>query len=331
VAQETVAPVSPRPGTAAPAVRVDRIDAWEALGSAAFVPLQCRAAAPGFHGVMTSDTVGPLPFTHLRTSAHEVARTRRTIALNDPGVFKLGLQVSGTGRIEQNGRQALLAPGDMVFYDTSRPYTMSMRGTAPETVVLMFSASELDIPVSALASLAAVPLSGAHGLPAMVSSFVGRLPATVTSLDPAVRSRLGQTARDLVETMVRQVASLRPGDPERHRASQLVLVKQWIEQRLGDPELTPAAVAAAHHMSLRQLYRLFETQGAPVAEWIRARRLARCRDDLADPALASVGVAALAARHGLYDPAGFSRAFRSAYGLSPREFRAGGSGKRGTG
>ena len=53
----------------------------------------------------------------------------------------------------------------------------------------------------------------------------------------------------------------------------------FVEQHLGDADLTPAAVAAAHHVSLRQLHRLFETQETTVAAWIRHRRLERCRRD----------------------------------------------------
>ena len=36
--------------------------------------------------------------------------------------FKFGLQVAGTSVVEQDGRQARLVPGDLVIYDTSRPY-----------------------------------------------------------------------------------------------------------------------------------------------------------------------------------------------------------------
>jgi len=45
----------------------------------------------------------------------------------------------------------------------------------------------------------------------------------------------------------------------------------------------PGTVAAAHYISVRYLYRLFDAQGTTVAAWIRPRRLERCRVDLADP------------------------------------------------
>jgi AraC-like DNA-binding protein len=98
-------------------------------------------------------------------------------------------------------------------------------------------------------------------------------------------------------------------------------IRAFIEQRLADPELTPATIAAEHHISLRYLHKLFHGQGITVAGWIRDRRLERCRRDLADPTLTARPISAVAARWGFTNPAHFSQAFRAAYGLSPRQFR----------
>jgi hypothetical protein len=58
-----------------------------------------------------------------------------------------------------------------------------------------------------------------------------------------------------------------------------------------------------------------------VAAWIRSRRLDRCRRDLADPGLWARPVSAIGARWGFPDGAHFSRVFRAAYGIPPREYR----------
>jgi AraC-like DNA-binding protein len=96
----------------------------------------------------------------------------------------------------------------------------------------------------------------------------------------------------------------------------------FIEQHLGEADLAPGIVAAAHHVSLRYLHRLFEAEDTTVAAWIRRRRLERCRRDLADPAFRTVPVSAVAARWGLLDSAHFSRLFRRMYGLPPAEYRS---------
>jgi len=98
-------------------------------------------------------------------------------------------------------------------------------------------------------------------------------------------------------------------------------IKRFIEERLPDPGLSPNVIADAHHISLRYLHRLFETQERTVAAWIRYRRLENCRCDLMNPAVQWRPVASIAARWGLTDSASFNRMFRAEYGMPPGEFR----------
>lgn len=86
----------------------------------------------------------------------------------------------------------------------------------------------------------------------------------------------------------------------RHRAL-TERIRAFIQQNLHDPELTPPAIAAAHHISLSYLHRLFqeEVRGETVAAWIRSRRLEGARRDLADPALRATPIHAIATRWGL--------------------------------
>ncbi|MFI0452706.1 helix-turn-helix domain-containing protein [Actinomadura sp. 6N118] len=74
-------------------------------------------------------------------------------------------------------------------------------------------------------------------------------------------------------------------------------------------------VAAAHHISVRLLHKLFTDQEMTVADFIRHRRLERCRQDLRDPTLRNRPISSIGARHGLVNPAHFSRLFRDAYGV----------------
>ena len=102
----------------------------------------------------------------------------------------------------------------------------------------------------------------------------------------------------------------------------LLRVRTYIEHRLGDPRLDVADIAAAHHVSIRALQKLFESDGQTVTGWIRARRIEHCRKDLANTSLADQPVSSIAAKWGLVDPAHFSRLFKTTYGLPPRDYRA---------
>jgi AraC-like DNA-binding protein len=152
--------------------------------------------------------------------------------------------------------------------------------------------------------------------------MAGKLARQVDQLNPAGRARVGAAALDLL-TVALAGRLDRSGEvpPDTSQRALVLRVRAFIEGRLADPDLTPATVARAHHVSLRSLYKLFEGEPTSVAGVIRERRLERARRDLLDPALAARPVSAIAARWGLTNPAHFSRAFRAAYGASPAEYR----------
>jgi transcriptional regulator GlxA family with amidase domain len=101
----------------------------------------------------------------------------------------------------------------------------------------------------------------------------------------------------------------------------LANVLAFIEARLGDVRLSNREIAAAHHISLRLLHRLFQEQGTSPGRWIRERRLERCRRDLLDPARSELPASTIAWSWGFASPAHFSRVFRAAYGHPPGEYR----------
>ncbi|MFD5191677.1 helix-turn-helix domain-containing protein [Streptomyces sp. NPDC058357] len=99
-------------------------------------------------------------------------------------------------------------------------------------------------------------------------------------------------------------------------------VNTFIEHHLGDPDLTPRVIADHHHLSLRSLHALFHDEPEGVAATIRRRRLERCRADLARPDLRQQLIQTIAARWGFTSTTSFSRTFRTAYDITPRDYRA---------
>ncbi|MFF9396792.1 helix-turn-helix domain-containing protein [Streptomyces griseoluteus] len=78
-----------------------------------------------------------------------------------------------------------------------------------------------------------------------------------------------------------------------------------------------ALVAAAHHISTRQLQRLCRAPGLTVAGGIRRRRLEPCHHDLSDPGRNHLTVQAITGRRGSTDGPHFNRVFRAACGRPP--------------
>lgn len=304
-------------------IQVEGIADWAELVSSAFVPLECHGGAADFRGQMRMSLAGGLQFSLIRAPQHRVVRTRRTIARNDPGSYKVGLQLKGGAHLSQDGRETSLAPGDLAIYDTSRPYSVAFEdGVRSEIFVLMFPKELLGVSGTEMSRMTATRVCGSDGLGVLVSPFLTRLAWRISGPDSLVSSRLARNVLDLLETICRERLDLSPGEPESQQRSRLLGVKAWIARHLSQPDLAPDAIAAANHMSVRYLYRLFEHEGTTVSRWTKQRRLEGCYRELADPTLLRYSVSAIAARWGMLEPATFSRAFRAAYGESPRAFRA---------
>jgi AraC-like DNA-binding protein len=79
-------------------------------------------------------------------------------------------------------------------------------------------------------------------------------------------------------------------------------------------------LARTFGLSRASLYRLFEPVGG-VASYIRTRRLARARQELTTPGLEDRRIGPIAYRAGFQSIPAFNRAFRAAYGQTPRGTR----------
>lgn len=88
-----------------------------------------------------------------------------------------------------------------------------------------------------------------------------------------------------------------------------------------DPGLGPPEIAAAANISVRYLDKLFEAEHRSVSQYIKELRLERSRREVLDPRLADRSIAAVAFACGFGDLSGFNRAFKDAYGTSPRKVR----------
>ncbi len=300
-----------------------RLDAWRSVVCDTLGPLDMRAESDApLDGEIAAGRLGQVTVGRVQTSTpHSVHRTPGLIRRDSPELYRVVLAMSGNPVLSQNDRTTRLAPGEFAIYDFTRPYDLAY-DAAVQLAVFSLPHALLSLPPDHVSRLTAVTIASDTGAGALAAPLLSRVATDLATYQPASAARLSTVVMDLVTTAVAehadQVASLSAESQDR---TALLRIHAFIEQHLGEMDLDPGLVAAAHHISLRQLHRLFETQNTTVAAWIRQRRLERCRKDLADPALHSVAVGAVGARWGLAEAAHFSRLFRAAYGLAPTEFR----------
>ncbi len=117
----------------------------------------------------------------------------------------------------------------------------------------------------------------------LLSGYLRELVNLSAEYRPEDRADLLTVTIDLITALLtHEVEPEQPWDPDVQRAR----ILDFMRRHLSNPNLDPAMIAAAHHMSTRTLHKLFQAQDLTVASWIRRRhRLENCRRDLTDPHL----------------------------------------------
>lgn len=308
--------------------RKERTSTWVEVTKDALMPQRFRFVDPdAFRARIATMPLGAGELTDLSYSPLVSERTPQLIRRSDPELYQLAVVRSGEQGIEQARNQARLRPGEMVLYDSSLPFAAQSALTpgTSTSIVLQFPKSSLRISPRRMRDLLAVPLSATRGsgVGRVLLQFLTEAAREYPHCSPRDTARLGQTALDLVAAFLARHTDRDPGlCPESRRSVHFTVITAFIERHLSDPALSPASLASAHGISLRYLQRVFQEQGTTVAGFVRERRLARCRRDLADPALHDLPVHAIGARWGFPRASDFSRAFRAGTGVTPGQYRA---------
>jgi AraC-like DNA-binding protein len=294
---------------------------WTDMVCDVFVQLECDTPPnTDFDGSIRSERLATLEISEVRSQAQRVLRTPRQIAKASEDYFLVSIQTEGRGAVRQDGREALLAPGDFALYDSTRPYELLFDGAFAQTV-LMLPGAQLRHAMQHTEAITASTVSGREGAGHLLINMIDCLRRDA----PALRAESAAAVADSVGHIL--VAGLRTlPAAQRQGASaltryHLVRVKQHVQQHLADPELSVGSIARAVGLSVAHLHRLFrQCEAQPLAHYIWAERLEACKRLLADPA-AGRSVSEIAFGLGFNDAAHFSRAFRARFGISPREWR----------
>lgn len=307
----------------------DRWAWWAEMVSREVMPVSTRSRRPGpFRGQVEAVEMPDIQVSAFDFSPLAATRSAAQIRSHDREEYFLALLREGQVRLEQRTGVSLLRAGDMTVFSSSHPLACEFLADAdPVAEVTRLTLLRLPRKVLPLSSgradgLLAVPLRADAGAAALLGPYLAQLPGAAGDCGAAELARLGSITVDLAATAIAAQLDIRGTLPvETRQAVILAEVKAFIEHNLTDSGLTPSAIAAHHHLSVRTLHALFRDEPEPVAASIRHRRLERCLADLADPGQRHRTIGDIAACWGLcaHD---FSRSFRRVYGVSPSEYRA---------
>jgi AraC-like DNA-binding protein len=287
---------------------------WARPDGSGVPPIEVSPAGDApFDGIAALFRLGAVTLLHVRSTASVNTVPPASLQGLDPPAVLVVLQHSGRGSYLFPHGVSPTAEGVITAFPESEPWTLTA-DTPSEHTVLKAQSRDLGPRVDLRG--AAVCEGGAFAAalePFVRSVACGLIAGAIRDGD----ARIGDCLLGAMRAVLDAVGT----NPPAGRRPLLAQITTYIDASLGDPGLTPRAIADAHYISVRQLHKLFEAERLTVSRWIRHRRLDRCRAELADPALADVPVRAIAARWGLRSASHFAHAFRLAYGCSPQEYR----------
>jgi AraC-like DNA-binding protein len=224
--------------------------------------------------------------------------------------------LSGDYRLEQDGRETVLQPGDLAIYDATRPHRIQCSRHFSKLIVSI-PRPMMRERIAGVEHCTAIRIPSRTGIGAVASEFIRSAASQAGHMDATVFGRLSDHALDL---MTLALASVRPQDYNLSRSRSLSLhrVKDLVERHLSDPALDTTLVAAGAGLSARYINDLFREHDTSLMRYVWQRRLDQCHKDLLDPLRTDQRVADIAMRWGFNDLSHFSRAFKIRFGDSPR-------------
>ncbi|AWN46193.1 AraC family transcriptional regulator [Methylobacterium terrae] len=246
------------------------------------------------------------------------ARGPRRVARDGFDHVTVHVVLSGTMMLEVPDTVRRVEAGSLALFDLTRPQRTWTEGARIVTAAV--ARDRLD--AGALGGL------DLHGLvlgpreAGLVIDFARSLATHAAALTPDLA---GIAADSLSLMLGATLASLRG----RHAAAASPLaagrararVLAYVEQHLGDRDLSAATIAAGAGLSRSTLYRLFEPAGG-VARFVQQQRVTRLRRALSrtddDRSLDEIATAT-----GFSSPSHAGRSFRNAFGVPPGEYRRG--------
>ncbi len=299
----------------------ERLAYWTDMICNTYVQLECDAIRSDlFAGSINSQSMPGMDLSVVASGTQKVLRTPRQIARANDDYFLVSIQTQGKGVLRQDGRDAVLNPGDFALYDSTRAYELHFEGDFQQ-IVLKLPGAQLRSAVRDTDKLTATAVSGRAGAGHLMIGMIKTLWDDIDALEPASAVAVASGVLNILVAGLQTLPASKCRGVSSLTSYHLSRVKREIDSRLRNPALLVGDVARDLSISVGHIHRLFRQEATTPAQYIWSRRLEMCSRDLVDPSRAGHSVSEIAFSWGFNDAAHFSRSFRDRFGVPPREWR----------
>ena len=300
----------------------DKRRAWEAVISQLYASLEVQVRDAGeFEGVITQCSLEDLDLTRAIVDYEIASRKRQHIARDVSQSCVFLFVRKGPLTLEQFGREALLNSNSCSIVDLGSPYVLK-HASLTDTFFLKAPEVVLRSRFKDIHSHCAVARPIGPGMGRIAADLIASLSENASQASEQGAACLATQILDILALAFEAAPTDAPEGPSLARAAVRKRALAYIDRRIGDPKLDPANIAAAIGVSTRYLHKVFELSEKSVSAHVRAKRLQRARDDLADERLRQRSISEIATRNGFADQSSFATCFKNKFGVSPRSVRA---------
>ena len=297
--------------------RAKRYAAWRDAICDFYVHVDVNATRPDdYRGFIREGHFGDVVLTDILLSEQRINRNDQHISRLDKDCYYLQLIHSGNINIVQSGETHFSNAARGAIFSATEPYELECMGEVRsfyleiprDKFALRFPHER--IPVQAM-------INSTQGMGRIATEFCASLATEGGKLEHDARAHLGNQLMDLLAYTIQAGDDDMPMGEGTVQQARLRSIQQWIEDHIGDHNLSLEKIAGANGVSLRYLHLLFRQIEMSASEWIWNRRLQLCYDAIAKGDGRSI--TSIAFDHGFNSSAHFSTMFRRKYGVSPRD------------
>jgi AraC-like DNA-binding protein len=276
--------------------------------------------SPAIRHLMELSEFGPAAHVlrNTGTGVH-IVRGPAQVRRGAPEQTAIGVQLRGHALLRTLGSESVTNAGHLHLVDVTSPYSYRQFGDSNHKVLLIDN-KQLGLPVDVIRT--ALPKLQGSPIYDLVRAHVARL-GDAPDLSAATRELVGLASLQLIRALISSTTDCTQQREALNATLQLRIV-MYLDANLHDHGLTPDSVASAHNISTRHLFAIWRraNHDLSLSQWIISRRLKRAEVQLSEINPATTTIARIAHECGFTDMSHFSRRFREAYGMSPREWRA---------
>ncbi|MGO4326206.1 helix-turn-helix domain-containing protein [Cupriavidus sp. 2TAF22] len=278
-----------------------------------------KQAEDRFDASLSRYTIDNLSLFDFRTGPNLAVRSLGRVSTESIHDISFSVFLEGPPGQFLNGKPRLDAPQiphapSILALDMDQPCTI--RNFDGRILLLFVPRDLVESSFPDAASLHGRSIQATTPLTRLIIEHLVALNRQISGLDRQEARQRFLTTVELLATAFSRQAGLSGNRRAAVRAAVYGQVRRHVEANLHDPDLSPDSVLASLHLSRASVYRLFEHEGG-LAAYIRSRRLRMAADELVR--FPHMEVQDIALGLGFNDASSFTRAFRRAFDIAPRE------------